>query len=51
MSNVSAHLYRFALGCFLAVVFLVPLMALPWTTDAYELNKQMVMMVGIVLSA
>lgn len=36
---------------FLAVVFLVPIVVTPWTTDIYETSKQAILVIGIMVSA
>ena len=35
----------------LATVFLVPITVFPWTVDTHEINKQTILLVGVILSA
>jgi len=49
--SAASTLLAISQWLFLGVIFLVPVIALPWTTDAFETNKQAVFVTGITLSA
>lgn len=51
LKTPGAVLFSISKWLFLAVVFLVPIVVVPWTSDAYEINKQLILTIGISLAA
>ncbi len=50
MTRLGLVLMHMAKWTLLVTVFLVPVVALPWTTDIFETNKQLVYILGIGLA-
>jgi tetratricopeptide (TPR) repeat protein len=48
--NLSAVLKAACVWLLLGVIFLVPVIVLPWTYDPFEFNKQIILVVGALLS-
>lgn len=48
--GLSITLKSVSVWLLLATIFLLPVTALPWTLDPFEINKQLILVVGVLLS-